>query len=166
MFSSSCCHPDVLELPNSDLWELPRAVPGDNEPFPGDNDEPQPAVSLLLAPAHPQPGNDLLPGFPTPLVLQLFHLTPTCSSAWAALCCFTAFPSTPSLRGNCRKKTSAKMFYFHPWPAQRMQIQARRACAHGRARPWLPAVWQYRGNNVHSSNAELIHAVSCFSRSI
>lgn len=114
----------------------------------------------------PRCRNDPLPGFPTPLVLQLFHLTPTCSSARAALCCFTAFPSTTSLRGNCRKKTSAKMFYSRPWPAQWMQIQALRARAQGRARPWLPAVRQYGGNNVHSSNAGLIHAVSCFSRSI
>lgn len=91
--------------------------PAGNRPelFRGDG-ETQPAVSLLLVLLTRSRGTTLCLGLqhPNAAASPSDSNTQPCSGHPLF---FRAFPSTTSLHENCRKRTSAKMFYFHLWPA-------------------------------------------------
>jgi len=125
-------------------------------PFSSD-EEPKTTASLLLVRVLPRVEEQ-----PLCSRLQLFH--PTSTQLQSGSGCSLFFHCIPINRLTLRtvvRKDQPRFLLFSC-------LASLTGCRSKRPglTPWLPAVVQHRGNNIHSSNAGLIQAVSCFFRSV
>lgn len=111
-----------------------------------------------------------LPGSPASSKVAAFPSHKhSCSFAGAALCRFFSLHShqPPHFVRTAVGKHQPRFLLFSSLSSPTgCRSKCPRLTPTGRAWAWLPAVVQYRGNNIHSSNAGLIQAVSCFFHSI